>query len=271
MKEKLEDEYLTTELGTYKISVRNGKTMVVFLNGWVYYDTAQIFDPIIQKIPSDVGILAVDYLDSGLSSPSMRTFTFAEEADQITKIIHDRAPEKVILVAHSLGGIYALYVARKLGHLEGFVGIEPTTREVIVDPPNEPGYIEATKSEENSTQAEIVERMKKRVYDSFSKKAADQIQETALQAAAANSAGEEIHGLDLSEKTLEDEEYLSLGFPPQMPAILFCHAYRVKEFERSEYHTEGTSVRALGSSHYLHFEYPDQISDAINELLNKLR
>lgn len=265
----LKTKYIKTILGTLKISIRSGKTLLVFLNGYGLYDAAQVFTPIIQKVSSEVGVMAVDYLDSGLSSNSTRSFVFTEEADLITKIIQEQNAKRVIVVAHSIGGLYALYLAQKLNNVAGFVGIEPTTKEILLSPPNEAAYIAEQEEHKNATEADINSMMHEKIYTSFPKNLADQIWTTAADSERKGKTNNQDHGLDLalSSSILEKREYSNLKLAKTIPSFVFVRPYRVAEYKRSEYCTENTTVIPLGESHYIHFEFPAEISQAIQRLL----
>lgn len=55
--------------------------------------------------------------------------------------------KNVIILAHSIGGVYAFQVRDKVKNLKAFVGIEPTDREIILNPPQEKAYLERNKNE----------------------------------------------------------------------------------------------------------------------------
>ena len=53
--------------------------------------------------------------------------------------------KNVIILAHSIGGVYAFQVRDKVKNLKAFVGIEPTDREIILNPPQEKAYLKEIK------------------------------------------------------------------------------------------------------------------------------
>ena len=55
--------------------------------------------------------------------------------------------KNVIILAHSIGGVYAFQVRDKVKNLKAFVGIEPTDREIILNPPQEKAYLKRNKNE----------------------------------------------------------------------------------------------------------------------------
>ena len=267
----LHDKYINTSLGTFKISVRNGNTLLVFLNGYGPYDTAQIFQPIIQTIPKEIGILAIDYLDSGLSSSSTKPFLLTDEANLVMQIIQEQNAQKIIIIAHSLGGLYALLIARNLDQLVGFIGIEPATREILLNPPHTPAYDRDAKEDAEISENEIVDLMHNRIYHAFPKDLADKIWLTSLDSEKRNEQNKQPHGLNLELNILNGPEFLNLKLRQTLPTILFVRPYRINEYNHSEYHTKKTSIVPLGKDHYIHFEFPQKINQAIQILLKENR
>lgn len=265
----LKDRYINTSLGTFKVSVRPGDTLLIFLNGYGPYDTAQIFQPIIQKITKEIGVLAIDYLDSGLSSSSTRSFLLTDEADLITRIIQNQHASKIVIIAHSLGGFYALYIAQKLNQLIGFIGIGPITKEVLLDPPDEANYNRDAKEDSEMTEDEITNLMHERIYTSFQKTLANKIWNTALISEEKDSKITKPHGLNLGINILKRPDFSDLSLDQTVSTTLFVRLYRINEYSHSEYYTEKTTIEPLGKNHYIHFEFPEKISEAILKILKE--
>lgn len=169
----LETKQSPTSLGTFKISYRKPQAsapLVVFLSGMGQFDTAETFVQVISALPASFGIFAIDYLSSGYSGVPTKDYTVAEEAQTIATLINEynKTESSVILVAHSIGGIYALLLAPYVRHLNGFVGIEPTTREVVVNPPQEPEYLKAAALEATWTPVDFEKWLKDHSQKEFS-------------------------------------------------------------------------------------------------------
>ncbi len=268
MDQSINDEKIATSLGTYKISIRKGKKMVVFLNGASSFDTEQTFDPIIVDLPKQVGIFALDYINSGLSSQETHPFILEEETKIISGLIRARHAEKIIIVAHSIGGLYALHIAPNLNNLAGFVGIEPTTREVTLNTPTEPAYKDAEEAAAKLTEEELNAQVKKRVYKYFSKTLADKIWQTHLL--------DETREVDSITKLLNQnfddtfKKYPDRKLAKNLPVILFTQSFRVNEYKRSEYFTDDARIKPLGTFHYIHWEFPNEVGNAIKEILDKI-
>lgn len=146
---------IETEIGKINFAYRKGNPVVVFLNGFGSFDTAQSFLKIIESLPNEYGYFAPDYLNSGFSSKSLKDYTVADEAAELARIINNFKAEKVIILAHSIDGVYAMQMKDKINNLKAFVGIEPTTREIMLNSPKEPAYIE-----KNKEMAKLQEKLK---------------------------------------------------------------------------------------------------------------
>ncbi|MEE6715944.1 alpha/beta hydrolase [Schleiferilactobacillus harbinensis] len=131
------NKMIETALGRFQIStnISDDGPLVVFLSGAGQFDTLATYHNVITQLPASVNWLTVDYLNTGYSGTAVKDYTLTDEARAIADIIHTQAAAGVILVAHSLGGVYALVMAEQLKNVAGFVGIEPTTREIVLNPP----------------------------------------------------------------------------------------------------------------------------------------
>lgn len=146
---------IETKLGKINFAYRKGNPLVVCLNGFGSFDTVQSFSKVIEALPSEYGYFAPDYLNSGFSGKSLNDYTVSDEADVLARIINDFKAEKVVILAHSIGGVYAMQIKDKINNLKAFVGIEPTTREVILNPPKDPAYTEKNTKEISSETLEL--------------------------------------------------------------------------------------------------------------------
>lgn len=146
---------VTTELGKINFAYQEGDPLIVYLNGFGSFDTAQSFQKVIESLPNNYGVFAPDYLNSGFSGKSLRNYTITDEAIQLAKIINHLKAKKVIILAHSIGGVYAMQMKDTVNNLKAFISIEPTTREIILNPPKESAY-----SENSKTMDEIEKKIK---------------------------------------------------------------------------------------------------------------
>ncbi len=54
-----------------------------------------------------------------------------------------------------------------------------------------------------------------------------------------------------------------------IPSIIITEEYREEEYKRSEYHTSNpkSKIISLGDYHYIHFEYPEKITDIVGDII----
>ena len=85
------------------------------LGGWIWKDVLPLID---------APTLAVDFPYREAPFDQRKQLTLEDYTKEVMKQIQQLQTEKIILVAHSLGGVVALKVAAKLGdRLEGLVGV----------------------------------------------------------------------------------------------------------------------------------------------------
>lgn len=137
----MEKQMQATNLGEIEYSIRVGNPLIVFLNGFGSFDTEQAFAKIIAHLPKSYGVLAPDYLNSGFSGKSVKQYTIQDEAQKIAEIVNEQEAKQVIVVAHSIGGVYAFHLQNTIKNLKAIIAIEPTTREIILNPPKEEEYL----------------------------------------------------------------------------------------------------------------------------------
>lgn len=150
-----------------------------------------------------------------------------------------------MIIAHSLGGFYALYIAQKLNQLIGFIGIGPITKEVLLDPPDEANYNRDAKEDSEMTEDEITNLMHERIYTSFQKTLANKIWNTALISEEKDSKITKPHGLNLGIDILKRADFSNLSLDQTVSTTLFVRLYRINEYSHSEYYTEKNNYRTL--------------------------
>ncbi|MBA1392500.1 alpha/beta hydrolase [Lactobacillus sp. XV13L] len=239
--------------------MRKGNPLIVFLNSFGSFDTAQSFSQVIGALPEDYGLFAPDYLNTGFSGKSTAPYTLTDEASELAKIINEFKAESVIVVAHSIGGIYAFQMRDKISHLRAFVTIEPTTREIILNPPKEEAYLKAGSISSNdfihNKMNELFPAQEAAAFWRTTEETSNKFDEAASQNAV--------------EAMQNDEFWRSTAkFEDTVPTIIVTEAYRKAEYARSEYfnHHAASKIIALGSFHYIQWEYPKEIAAVIVNL-----
>lgn len=254
---------IETELGKINFAYRKGAPLVVFLNGFGSFDTGQSFLKVIESLPNEYGYFAPDYLNSGFSGKSLKDYTVADEATELARIINDFKAEKVIILAHSIGGVYAMQMKDKINNVKAFVGIEPTTREIILNPPKEPAY-----DEKNKDMAKLQEKIEADLRELFAPEENKNFWATTEQNAKKFDEEDNLH----AQSAYENDSFWkdTTRISDKIPSVVITEKYRENEYKRSEYvsNNSKSKVVALGDSHYIHFEYPKQIAEIVEESMS---
>ncbi|WP_308554746.1 alpha/beta hydrolase [uncultured Lactobacillus sp.] len=251
-----------TKYGKINFAYRKGNPLIVFLNGFGSFDTAQSFSKVIESLPNEYGIFAPDYLNSGFSDEVLDAYTITDEANELVKIINSLKAKEVIILAHSIGGVYAMQMQNKINNLKAFIGIEPTTREVILNPPKDPIYVEKSKNAQN-----LEEQIKKDLTKILTSKEYEEFWNTTEQ----NAQKFDEKADSNAQASLENDSYWksNIKLVDTILAVLITEEYRKAEYKRSEYFSNNANSKVilLGESHYIHFEYPKEIADIVKKTI----
>lgn len=252
----MDKKYYATKLGPIAYAGKEGKPLIVFLNVFGTMDTEQNFAKVIARLPKEYGIFAPDYLNTGFSGKSNEPYSLTTEADELATIINGFNAAKVIIVAHSVGGVYAFQMQAKIKNLHALIFIEPTTREIILDPPKEKSYLDHDKETADTDQF-----IHDKIFALFSDRKANDFWQTTL----ANEARFDEQSEQELASAIEDDGFWqsSKKLDGKVPVTIFTEAYRQKEYERSEYNNQNAKIIPLGTFHYIQWEYPEEIAQEI--------
>lgn len=248
-----------TELGKINFVYRKGEPLIVCLNSFGSFDTAQSFLKIIDSLPENYGIFAPDYLNSGFSGKSLKGYTIADEANELASIINAFKAKRVIILAHSIGGVYMMPMKDKINNLKAFVGIEPTTREIILNPPKEAAYIEKSKD---------MEKLEDQIRADLSNILTPEENKDFWDTTEQNVQKFDEKDNQNAQAALENDSYWKndLKLDDDITSVLITEEYRQKEYKRSEYASKNSKVVSLGTYHYIHFEYPREIANIVKDV-----
>ncbi|CAM2808119.1 alpha/beta hydrolase [Lactobacillus crispatus] len=229
---------IETELGKINFAYRKGDPLVVFLNGFGSFDTAQSFSKVIEALPNKYGYFASDYLNSGFSGKSLKDYTVSDEATKLAKIINDFNAKKVIILAHSIGGVYAMQMKYKINNLKAFVGIEPTTREIMLNPPKEPAYIE-----KNKNMAKLQEKIEADLREIFTPEENKKFWTTTEQNAKKFDEKDNLN----AQAAYENDSFWknTTRISDKTPSIVITEKYRENEYKRSEYTSNNPKSKVI--------------------------
>jgi pimeloyl-ACP methyl ester carboxylesterase len=264
------EQMIDTVLGRFKTSanITNSGPLVVFLSGAGQFDTLATYHNVITQLPASVNWLTVDYLNTGYSGTAVKDYTLTGEARAIADIVHTQAAAGVILVAHSLGGVYALVMAEQLKNVAGFVGIEPTTQEIVLNPPQTAPYQQAAAAQANWTQDQMEAWLRGHSQREFPDEAAQRLWQSYTHSIA------RLKPIDIQRLSQAMNSFSwsqsSLSLPATVPTVIVTEAYRAAEMARSEYMSANPRSRVIagGSYHYIHWEQPTLVSQTIMDLVH---
>ncbi len=243
-----------TELGQIEYAFRTGEPLIVLLNCFGSFDTIQNFSQVLKYLPKDLEIFAPDFLNTGYSGKSIKSYSITDEA----KIINKLNAKNVIILAHSIGGVYAFQVRDKVKNLKAFVGIEPTDREIILNPPQEKAYLKRNKNETISEKF-----IHQKIFDLFSETEAKTFWQTIEKNEAHFNDQDDQHLMNAMKKDVfwfnQDK------WNDSIPTIIITEKYRMSEYERSEYFNQNSESKIIpmGTFHYIQWEYPHEIADIL--------
>jgi len=253
-----------TKIGSLSVTYRKQKKVLVCLNGAGLLPSYENFSLILEKLPSTIGYLTIDFPNTGRSLIHDQAGKNLDNlADAVYKVFEELAISEYILCAHSLSGILACKLLKKPIKCQALVAIEPTTKKVMFANFLENPYPEMEKQIrlidecgpelyfKNLTQATFSPETNKEIWEIM--------QEKGLELEKQN-LGFQISG-EITEEDFED-----VSIPDRIPVFVFCQPYREKEYRESEYWTSNTKLILGGSHHYLQWSESEKIATIIREL-----
>lgn len=147
----------------------------------------------------------------------------------------------------------------KINNLKAFVGIEPTTREIILNPPKEAAYIEKSKN---------MDKLEEQIRAHLSKILTPEENENFWDTTEQNVQKFNEKDNQNAQAALENDSYWKddLKLDDDITSVLITEEYRQKEYKRSEYASKNSKVVSLGTYHYIHFEYPREIASIVKDV-----
>ena len=100
---------VTTKIGCLSVTYKKRNRVLVCLNGAGLIPTYENFLPILEKLPSSMGYLTIDFPNTGRSSiHNQAGLNFDSLVDTVYEILEGLEISDYILCVHSLGGVLAL-------------------------------------------------------------------------------------------------------------------------------------------------------------------
>lgn len=249
----------------------NNYPTVLFFQGATAANCYLGFKNIITALPQNYGILAIDQLGYGKSDVTKSDRTLNHIMDETKAIVDCENLKKVILFAHSLGGLYALgYVKKYVEQVVAVIGVEPVTGTADQDAD---AFAEAVKQEANEIsqmrahggipetdlREHINPYLDKEEYDAQLKIFRETLDNS-------NQVNEAEHA---KESVLAIKNQL---IPDKILVLLFSRPARSSEYENSEFKNinEQTRICYCGNSHFLHWTESKRVISETNHFLKQI-
>ena len=255
---------VTTKIGCLSVTYKKRNKVLVCLNGAGLIPSYENFLPILEKLPSSIGYLTIDFPNTGRSPIHSQTgFNLDNLVEAVFEILKGLEISDYILCVHSLSGVLALKLMSKPIKCQALIAIEPTTKNVMFADFSKNPY---PKMEE---QMRMIEECGPENYFKGLTQATFEPETDRLIWELMEEKGLELEnqvpGFQISVN-ITSEDFDSLSLADNIPVFVFCQAYREKEYRDSEYWNSNTKLILGGNHHYLQWSESEKIAALIREL-----
>ena len=123
---------VTTKIGCLSVTYKKRNKVLVCLNGAGLIPSYENFLPILEKLPSSIGYLTIDFPNTGRSPIHSQTgFTLDNLVEAVYEILKGLEISNYILCVHSLSGVLALKLMSIPIKCQALIAIEPTTKNIM--------------------------------------------------------------------------------------------------------------------------------------------
>lgn len=254
---------VTTKIGCLSVTYKKRNKVLVCLNGAGLIPSYENFLPILEKLPSSIGYLTIDFPNTGRSP----IYDQAEKnldnlTDAVYKVLKELAISEYILCVHSLSGVLALKLMSKPIKCQALIAIEPTTKNIMFADFSKNPYPEmeeqmrmieecGPENYKGLTQATFEPETDRLIWELMEEKGLE--------------LEKQVPGFQISVN-ITAEDFDSLFLADNIPVFVFCQAYREKEYRDSEYWNSNTKLILGGNHHYLQWSESEKIAALIREL-----
>ena len=123
---------VSTKIGCLSVTYKKGNKILVCLNGAGLIPSYENFLPILEKLPSSIGYLTIDFPNTGRSPIHSQTgLNLDNLVEAVYEILKGLEISNYILCVHSLSGVLALKLMSKPIKCQALIAIEPTTKNIM--------------------------------------------------------------------------------------------------------------------------------------------
>ena len=255
---------VTTKIGCLSVTYKKRNKVLVCLNGAGLIPSYENFLPILEKLPSSIGYLTIDFPNTGRSPIHSQTgFTLDNLVEAVYEILKGLEISNYILCVHSLSGVLALKLMSKPIKCQALIAIEPTTKNIMFADFSKNPYPEMEEQMRMIEECGPENYFKGLTQATFEPETERLIWE--LMEEKGLELEKQVPGFQISVN-ITSEDFDSLSLADNIPVFVFCQAYREKEYRDSEYCNSNTKLILGGNHHYLQWSESEKIAALIREL-----
>lgn len=258
---------LSTSLGeinyTYRKTVNN-QPIIVFISGFGGDSTFFNFKSVIDKLPEKYGYLAIDTIGTGESISNIMTRSAKNILKNILAVInYEHISNEITVVAHSLGGSYAMMLAETYPQkFTKLLLIEPSysdIKEAILAEGDQFKTPEVIAAAKNAGELKVTDFLK--VVNPNNNETEKQKNAEIFFNAYGNSMIYEENNFieNLLDELQKTEENLSTS---QVKISIITSENRKDEYNNSKF-SSYSKIFSIGDNHYLHWTHPEFIAKKI--------
>lgn len=255
---------VTTKIGCFSVTYKKRNKVLVCLNGAGLIPSYENFLPILEKLPSSIGYLTIDFPNTGRSPIHSQTgINLDNLVEAVYEILKGLEISNYILCVHSLSGVLALKLMSQPIKCQALIALEPTTKNIMFADFSKNPYpkmedqmrmIEECGPEnyfKGLTQATFDPETDRLIWELMEEKGLE--------------LEKQVPGFQISVN-ITSEDFDSLSLADNIRVFVFCQAYREKEYRDSEYWNSNTKLILGGNHHYLQWSESEKIAALIREL-----
>lgn len=237
---------------------------IVFLEGFGGTNAYYNFKAIIDRLPNQYGILTLDYLGYGLSEVTNAPRTIENMRSELDKAIETFNLTSIVLFAHSIGGFFGFdYYLHFPNNIIGFIGIEPTTYEVIAaHPEGSEGYLKEAEMFRRLSSEQQEKQLSD--YDGQGEQNPFLNEEEAKKdLEISKSKAFNINLIDQTRRSLESLQTIKgKQISAELPTLILSTNKRAQEFAHASYLSKHklSKLVSLDCNHYLHWSCPEKVA-----------
>ena len=255
---------VTTKIGCLSVTYKKRNKVLVCLNGAGLIPSYENFLPILEKLPSSIGYLTIDFPNTGRSPIHSQSGIHLDNlVEAVYEILKGLEISNYILCVHSLSGVLALKLMSKPIKCQALIAIEPTTKNIMFADFSKNPYPEMEEQMRMIEECGPENYFKGLTQATFEPETDRLIWE--LMEEKGLELEKQVPGFQISVN-ITAEDFDSLSLADNIPVFVFCQAYREKEYRDSEYWNSNTKLILGGNHHYLQWSESEKIAALIREL-----